>query len=313
MKTKKIIKFIFLQLIIILFLLEIFFRIAGVIRNKIYGSKADLEKESFVILCLGDSTTEGLRVEREYSYPSRLQGLLDSNIKDNQYVVINEGHSSMNSSQLLNRLDDYIETHKPNLVVVLIGMNDAWNLKESNIWMFENTGSWSQIGSRIKIILSNVRVYQFIKLLSVSKEPREPREPIVAPDDFYKEFQDRAKKYDKSIDEQKKLFDLLNHNIGQIIRISKRNGILVFLMTYQKEGLGGARGILNIVYESLNLPIVDNAALFQEAGKKGYNFISVDNYHPNELGYLSIAKNVFNRMVEEGLIQGNKLEIFDNR
>jgi len=38
--------------------------------------------------------------------------------------------------------------------------------------------------------------------------------------------------------------------------------------------------------------------------------ISSDGFHPNDLGYLLIAKNVYNTMLTERIIEGEKLKYF---
>jgi hypothetical protein len=83
---------------------------------------------AFRILCLGDSHTYGWGVERSEAYPAQLEQLLDSS--SGRFQVVNLGVPSSNSSQLLNRLPGYLSRHRPDLLVVTIGANDAVNTAE---------------------------------------------------------------------------------------------------------------------------------------------------------------------------------------
>ena len=83
--------------------------------------ESDIENSinTFTILALGDSLTEGLGVSEMDNYPSILQKSLPQNIK-----VINAGLSGETSSGLINRLN-WVLKQKPDLTIVNIGANDA--------------------------------------------------------------------------------------------------------------------------------------------------------------------------------------------
>lgn len=69
------------------------------------------------ILALGDSLTYGTGVARDDSYPSVLEEL--TGLK-----VINAGIPGETSDGTLSRIDDVIEKHLPDLVILCIGGND---------------------------------------------------------------------------------------------------------------------------------------------------------------------------------------------
>jgi len=79
------------------------------------------------ILSLGDSNTYGVWLaerERE-SYPSQLQ--IVWNETDRRPVeVLNLGYPGTNSSRLLALYPEFIEAFSPNVVIVMIGVNDFW-------------------------------------------------------------------------------------------------------------------------------------------------------------------------------------------
>ncbi|MBU1087467.1 MAG: hypothetical protein KKD05_08105 [Candidatus Omnitrophica bacterium] len=96
-------------------------------------AQRNLKQESFSkngklkILCLGDSYTYGLGVERDQAYPAQLESLLKEKLGKDKVEVINAGRPGMNTPMLANRFDAFMDNYQPNIVLVLIGTNDEWN------------------------------------------------------------------------------------------------------------------------------------------------------------------------------------------
>jgi len=74
------------------------------------------------ILAIGNSLTEGLGVEEEFTYPTLLQRKLNQN--GIVYEVINAGVSGETSSGTLSRLK-WALTLKPDIVILVTGANDG--------------------------------------------------------------------------------------------------------------------------------------------------------------------------------------------
>ena len=74
------------------------------------------------ILAIGDSLTEGLGVEEEFTYPALLQHKLIQN--GFTYQVINAGVSGETSSGTLSRMK-WALTLKPDIVILVTGANDG--------------------------------------------------------------------------------------------------------------------------------------------------------------------------------------------
>lgn len=76
------------------------------------------------IVCYGDSITFGYRVgsgrQVEVPYPKALQNILGDN-----YKVINEGHSGWRSTTALRNLKCLVLDEKPDIVFLMLGINDA--------------------------------------------------------------------------------------------------------------------------------------------------------------------------------------------
>jgi lysophospholipase L1-like esterase len=133
---------------------------------------AEASPASFRILCIGDSNTYGTGVERSEAYPAQLERLLNERSGAARVEVTNLGVPGSNSSQVLHRLPRYVEIDEPDLVIVLIGVNDYWNPEEA-----ESPPSAS-LGERLHRRLSHLRSYRLVLLLMEHlRSPGAPTDP----------------------------------------------------------------------------------------------------------------------------------------
>lgn len=80
------------------------------------------------IVCLGDSITYGYDntskmrnfTQVETPYPEALNRLLGPN-----YKVINSGNTGWQARQTINHLDSLVFKYEPNIVILMLGINDA--------------------------------------------------------------------------------------------------------------------------------------------------------------------------------------------
>ncbi len=80
------------------------------------------------VLCLGDSNTYGLWLERDQAYPQQLEAVWNETAGEAKIEVLNLGFPGTNSSRLRRDFARMLETFEPDLVIVLIGANDYWTL-----------------------------------------------------------------------------------------------------------------------------------------------------------------------------------------
>lgn len=87
-----------------------------------YLESVNVEEEMGLIICFGDSITEGFMLREKDSYPYQL-GLLIGE------TVLNKGVSGETSGQGLRRLKEDVLDHQPKLVIVQFGGNDyGWQM-----------------------------------------------------------------------------------------------------------------------------------------------------------------------------------------
>jgi lysophospholipase L1-like esterase len=120
------------------------------------------EKSDIKIICLGDSNTFGLGSSYRNSYPEQLENLLNKEIKNHRFVIYNLGVVGQNSLQVKNSLEKNILTYNPDYIVVLIGVNNRWNLAGRDCDISENL----QIEPRNKIlsIADNLKLVKLVRL-----------------------------------------------------------------------------------------------------------------------------------------------------
>ena len=118
--------------VLVLLAAEASFRIAGALTAEDRGD-AGLADEHLVALCVGDSHTWGLGK----GYPARLAARLAA--RSDRYRVVNLGVPGTNTAQLRRRFIGYLDRFRPRAVVFWGGINNAWNLTDTDLW--EGDGS----------------------------------------------------------------------------------------------------------------------------------------------------------------------------
>jgi len=85
------------------------------------------------VLCLGDSTVFGYRVEESDSFPGRLQARLDSeDDSGGGWRVINAGVPGYTSFQVRLLAERLVPRWRPDVIVVCVGNNEAWPVNTSD-------------------------------------------------------------------------------------------------------------------------------------------------------------------------------------
>lgn len=78
------------------------------------------------VLCLGDSNTYGFYLERSEAYPNVLAALAAAD--RTPLEVLNLGQPGINSSRLRNELPRMLATFRPQVVTIMVGVNDFWTV-----------------------------------------------------------------------------------------------------------------------------------------------------------------------------------------
>jgi len=113
-------------------------------------------KGSYVILCLGESTTA---LGGKNSYPRQLEEILNSRNLGINFSVVNKGLPSVTTELILKRLEHYINEYEPDMVITMMGINDT---------IYENVDISSLDDKRFKkaaTIIQSLRIYKLFNLI----------------------------------------------------------------------------------------------------------------------------------------------------
>ncbi len=144
---------------------ELSLRLVGMV----YSNQSEREqlqggKTGDIILCLGDSVTFGLGAPQGFSYPNQLQQMLAEHHHEKKYTVINRGWPGQNSSQLLLRMEKYLQEFVPSTVILLTGARNQDNFFGFRSYLQQAGHSRGFILS-LHDKLDSIRIYKFFRLL----------------------------------------------------------------------------------------------------------------------------------------------------
>ncbi|MBU1912189.1 MAG: tetratricopeptide repeat protein [Candidatus Omnitrophica bacterium] len=104
--------------------------------------------------------------------------------------------------------------------------------------------------------------------------------------------------------DDKKIEKIIGYNLGEIIKIIKRNKIKIVLMQYPNPDHIFGREVVNSAAHLFKIPLVDNRVKFENklrtTGLKKEDFFA--DGHCNAAGYRLIAQNVYDALISSGLI-----------
>lgn len=273
----------FCYLFFLILTVECLLRAVVFINSKINPPGKFYKSGFYNIVCIGDSFTYGWGVDRQNTYPKQLEAVLNGHMAGRmKFKVFNLGIPGSNSSQHLILVREIAASNnKPDLIILLTGANDAWNLADSNLYEFSR--QWQARGYptiKIRTMLSNLKIYKMLKVIFLNMRGITKESGI----DTFKIIP----KYENiDVDILKKL---LGYNLTKIIDICKDNEVKIVLQNYPRGDLYGKSDIEAISLAN-TAPFVDNYRNFNRelAMVKLRDLFLYDNSHPNERGYRIMA------------------------
>jgi lysophospholipase L1-like esterase len=255
------------------------------------------------IVCLGESTTAGLWLKFEDSYPKQLERILREHYRTDAINVIVPPHIGQNTSQMANRILYYLERYRPQLLIVMAGANNEWSLAESNITMFldKHTFGVGILKIRLIVLLDSLRTfkalrhgYSVLAAWASHDHVAQHWENVWAHPE-YTRFPPDASVWRFARNHPEPFVDLWRHDIQVIIRTAKANDVKVLLMTYPLNPtyLRQPTEWTRLAHEE-DVPLLRNDVIFRELAQEGTldQYLLHDHWHPNERGYRLVTGNV---------------------
>jgi lysophospholipase L1-like esterase len=128
------------------------------------------------IVMMGDSNTYGLYLKEEESYPAVFEKNWNEKYPDRPVQVINLGFPGTNSSRVLKSFPDVIKAFSPDVITVMVGVNDFWTAPVNVEGVSESISSlegWFRDHIRVYKLFYMMRRQAYQKdLLFIDQDPR---------------------------------------------------------------------------------------------------------------------------------------------
>ncbi|MFH0985843.1 MAG: GDSL-type esterase/lipase family protein [Candidatus Omnitrophota bacterium] len=144
---------------------------------------------SYVILCLGNSYTQGTGASAGMSYPEQLQRMFKGQMPKTRVRVINQGKGSQNTAELLAELPSNLDKFLPDLVILQTGQPNEWNYigYEKHLKRESGSLSWRDgVEELLRWALYQSRAYRLLALVAGHvKAPDFLKRRLPSPDQSY--------------------------------------------------------------------------------------------------------------------------------
>ncbi len=238
------------------------------------------------ILCVGDSNTYGLHVP-QWSFPAQLQVRLRPRFRE-PVEVVNRGVPGQSAAQVADALPDDLRATRPDLVLVLAGLNDAWNPGA------RDTGPAALLGRLRLVRLARVLLSGVASSGSFEVRSDERGEIVV----------DRGSGGQRvNLTEgglaapagETGLQARVRDGLRRLVETCRDHGAEPVLMSYAENG--GTHSLVSAVARELatseGLLFVDHERAFGAAfAVEGHDALMFNEHHPNARGYALMARTV---------------------
>ncbi len=261
-----------------------------------------------VILCLGDSHTYGAGVSRDEAYPARLEKKLAE--RGFRAEVVNLGAPGTNTSEIRRKLPEWMETYEPVGVIVLASVNNSWNHRFAQ-WSDARDGMevsvlkrfYEEAWNRIRILRGvNVLFHR----LKWSKAPEEYARDRTGREVIHHKRQDEP--------EPGENIDRARRDLEAIIRMVREHHAVPVLMTYVTDPeftFTGCNPLMRKLARENKAPLADNDKALQKhitkpdgsPDQKAREKLFFPDMHPRPQGYDLIARNVYDTMKKNNILQ----------
>jgi lysophospholipase L1-like esterase len=298
-KTKVI--FVFLGFFLALAALELTLRFLGFgyyLVNRPGGAGA----ADYRIFCVGESTTWGIgaKDQRTQNYPKQLEGMLQQRYPEKKIRCFFDRTIGQNTSEILMKFPDYLMTYHPDLVILMVGVNNWWNMDRGNFLLFTRNSRIARLTLKTLAFLDRFRVWKLLKWIRFSLGGYGQRWNYwFPPGESEKALMRNMLDY-YGLQIQGVFNALAATDIAEMVKICQANNIRVVLSSYPFSDEG-----LYLIHcglaKKFSLPFVDNRASFKKLDNRE-EYLWKDGWHPNEKGYTLVAKNIYSCIVDNKFI-----------
>ncbi len=258
------------------------------------------------VLCLGDSNTYGLHVERSQAYPEVLEKFWNAEVPKQAIEVLNLGVPGTNSSKLRSRFRQILRTFDPDIVLVMVGVNDSWT---APVPLAEETAGGDEREHRVYSLWQHSRVFRLLYMLHRALEAREVHVTVKWPE-ASSPGESTVRLGSEAIDltwtgATPQFFDwqpALERNLTAMIDDAHDARAKLVLLTYPSErpDYAYANNVIRRTAKATQTPLIDLGAAFRElCPSHDCPELFLPDYHPTPKGYELAATVVMRDLVIE--------------
>jgi len=303
-----------LILLLIALLAEVFLRICGhVYLARFYYnnfiSTVEPSPKDIIIVCLGESSTAGLWVNGEDSYPRQLEKKLREFYKNENIKIIVPPHLGQNTSHISNRIKNYLTLYKPKLIILMAGANNQWSLSESHSIKFIHGFKEDVLKMKCLIFLDSFRLFKAMRYFYLICANREDPvfltagKPGLLSEPQYSRWPPKEWIFNFAETHKEAFIKMWEHDIRRIINTAEKHDAKVLLMTYAVPIYVPFEHFVSMAKEN-NTCLIRNDESFSTIIESGNmrEYFCKDNWHPNGRGYSIIADNAFEYIRDNDLL-----------
>jgi lysophospholipase L1-like esterase len=256
------------------------------------------------VLCLGDSNTYGLYLDREESYPAQLEALWNATNDAPTLEVLNLGMPGTNSSWLVRESDRLLDTFQPDLVLLMVGGNDFWTRAYATDGSDGGWRRWLRYSKILRAIYMARKGHEAGVLEVVNRHgadrrdvppPEEIRQGIRGGFDVRYGGEEFSMRFETAATGEQGDPQALRANLRTLIEKAEAHGATVALMSYPSRRFfyNAANEELKRIASALAVPLIDHDAIFAPlCPDESCPDLLFPDGHPKARGYHMMAEAI---------------------
>ncbi|HAB51844.1 MAG TPA: hypothetical protein DCE80_06695 [Ignavibacteriales bacterium] len=248
------------------------------------------------IYCFGDSYTYGIGSENKKGYPEQLQELYEKRYPNKNIKIINFGVPGSNSKQTLNYFRHILTRYpRPDLVILMTGMNDWWNISDNNkVLLYSKINpfivKYCMVLTHSKIV--KLLIMCFAKNTTIGTVDFNSQVRVADPDGFG-EQERLGSNYLSTV---RVVFE---ENVNEFVNLARNSGIRIIFSQYP-SGFIFDDSLEYISRKQKIIIIYTNFKKFISQDQPHEYFSAEYSYsHPNTKGYAKMAEEILTTLIKE--------------
>lgn len=256
------------------------------------------------VLCLGDSHTYGLWVDRSEAYPQQLESLWNQRTDSPKLEVLNVGVPGTNSSRLVRELPQMLEALDPDTLIIMVGGNDFWTLPVPLDDTVEAQPRESFL-KRHSLLYRLYYLFQRGRQVSAPEIMLDPDATLTGTGRYQVRVGDQEIEmgYTAGASDLRKSLADLKRNLRRLVELARDGGRPLYLMTYptKQNPFLTASMVIKAVAEETGTPLIDLTAVFARiCPKRDCPETVFEDGHPKAPGYRIVAETIVERLARRG-------------